>query len=113
MDPANRTVLGVSLAVAGMMTMSVTALLMGNILGGSVFAVKFEEGTFPPNSAGVVQQGLVSVFAATVLAFVSAGLAASAVVIRPHTVVQVVGALMLMALIPVLLALWLCYGLAF
>lgn len=111
--PRNRNACGAGLALLGMALMSLIALLLFNVLGSWVFAVKLEEGVFPPNSDSVVRSGRVSVLAATVLIFVATGLAASSIAVRPHPFLQVIAALTLVLLIPVLLLIWLCYGLVF
>lgn len=109
--PARRNTLGAGLALLGLAVVSLVVLLLFNVLGSSVFAVKLEEGVFPPNSDTVVRRGRLSVLAATVLIFVAAGLAASAVAVRPHPLLQVLGATTLVVLVPLLLLAFLCFGL--
>ncbi|WP_101953279.1 hypothetical protein [Mycobacterium intracellulare] len=111
--PRYRNALGAGLALLGLAVMSLIALLLFNVLGNWVFAVKLEEGYFPPNSGSVVRSGRIAVLAATVLIPVAAGLGASTVAVRPHPFVQVVAAITLVVIIPVLLVVWLCYGLVF
>lgn len=111
--PANRNTLGISLALLGLSLMALAIFILLKPLGSSVFAVKFEEGYYPPGSEAVVQIARVAVIAATGLTAASSGLAASAVSIRPHPIVQLIGAFTMVALAPTLLLLWLDYGLAF
>lgn len=78
-----------------------------------VFGIKLEEGYFPPGSERVVASGRIGVIVATAMIVVSSGLAASAVAVRPHPFVQVMGVLTLLGVLPVLLLLLFGYGLAF
>lgn len=112
-QPSSRNALGAGLALLGLAATSLIVVLLFHVLGNWVFAVKLEEGSFPPNSESVVRSGRVAVLAASVLIFVAAGLSASAVAVRPHPFFQVVAAITLVVLIPVLLLVWLCYGLVF
>lgn len=111
--PPSRNALGARLALLGLAATSLIVVLLLHVLGNWVFAVKLEEGSFPPNSESVVRSGRVAVLAASVLIFVVAGLSASAVAVRPHPFFQLVAAITLVVLIPVLLLVWLCYGLVF
>lgn len=111
--PPNRSALGAGLALLGLVVTALVLLLLSKVLGSWVFAVKLEEGYFPPNSDSVVRSGRVAVLAATVLIFVAAGLTASAIAVRSHPLLQMVAAITLVGLIPVLLLVWLCYGLVF
>ncbi|OSC21581.1 hypothetical protein B8W69_28295 [Mycobacterium vulneris] len=108
-----RNALGAGLALLGVAVLSLIVLLLFNVLGNWVFAVKLEEGVFPSNSDSVVRSGRLSVLTATALISVATGLAASSIAVRPHPFVQLVAALTLVVLIPALLLVWLCYGLVF
>jgi hypothetical protein len=113
LKPPHRNILGACLVLLALATMSLVVLLLFKELGSPVFAIKFEEGDYPPNSEALVHSARVGVIASTGLIVVSTGLSASAVAVRPHPLLQLVAALTLVALIPVLLLLWLGYGLAF
>ncbi|OBJ83242.1 hypothetical protein [Mycobacterium sp. 1245852.3] len=111
--PPNRNLLGACLALLAMVVISLVILLLFKELSSPVFGVKLEEGYYPDNSAAIVHSARIGVLASTWLIVVATGLAASAVAVRPHPFLQVMGVLTLMSLIPVLLLLLFCYGLAF
>lgn len=113
LEPSNRTALGASLALLGLLLMSSAVFLLLQPLGSPTFGVKFEEGVYPAGSAAEVQSARVGVIGATVLMVVSAGLAASAIAVRPHPALRLIGAVTLLALAPTVLLLLFDYGLAF
>lgn len=112
-EPSNGNSLGAFLALLGLVLLALAMSLLLKPLGSTVFAVKFEEGVYPPGSAAEVHSARMGVIAATGLSVVWAGLAASAIAVRPHPIVRLIGALSLLALAPTLLLLLLNYGLVF
>lgn len=111
--PPNRNLLGVCLVLLAMVVLALVILLLFKELSSPVFGVKLEEGYYPDHSAAIVHSARIGVLASTWLIVVATGLAVSAVAVRPHPLLQVMGVLTLVSLIPVLLLLLFCYALAF
>lgn len=113
MDQANRRLLGTILALSGLACLSLALLLLYGIFASTAMAVKFEEGSLPPNSEGVAHSAQLDVLAVTALVAGSTALAIGTQWSRPHILLQLIAALLLLSLLGVVPLLWIAYQLAY